>query len=364
MADPHQGLNVWMTLVGRQGGMDRIAGLIVETMASQPNLGVKITGFITRGYGGILQSSLTFASAITRFWFAGRRGEIDVLHINLAAGGSVYRKAILARLARSLGIPYVVHLHGGRFRTFWPEAGPYVRRTIDLLFLKSAKIIVLGRFWESFVVERLPAAQSKIVVLPNATKSASDDPARRRQSAVHISFLGLLGPAKGTPELIQALGRLSKCDWTCTIAGPGDIATSRMQAENAGIAEKIDFPGWLDEAAVDAVLRRAEILVLPSRIENLPMVVLEGFAHGLAVVATPVGAIPDVIENERNGLIVPLGDVDALASALRRLIQDSCLRYRLGTAARHDHTNKYDIGAYVPRLSAIWYEAARSGKSS
>ena len=129
------------------------------------------------------------------------------------------------------------------------------------------------------------------------------------------------------------------------------------------IADRIEIPGWLDETGIDAVLRRTEILVLPSFAENLPMAILEGFAHGLAVVATPVGAIPDVIDHDRNGLLVPVGDVEALTAAIGRLIENPHLRHKLGAAARQDHAERYDIKAYAPRLAAIWCQAVQSTPS-
>jgi glycosyltransferase involved in cell wall biosynthesis len=89
------------------------------------------------------------------------------------------------------------------------------------------------------------------------------------------------------------------------------------------------------------------------------MVVIEGFAHGLAVVATPVGAVPEVIDHERNGLLVPVGDVGALAAALDRLIENEELRRSLGDAARRDYAERYEISTYITRLVSTWRRAAR-----
>ena len=84
------------------------------------------------------------------------------------------------------------------------------------------------------------------------------------------------------------------------------------------------------------MLSHTDVFVLPSTAENLPMAIIEAFAFGIAVVATPVGAIPELIDHERNGLIVPVGDVKALADALRALIVDFELRGRLGNAAHRE----------------------------
>ncbi len=117
---------------------------------------------------------------------------------------------------------------------------------------------------------------------------------------------------------------------------------------------EVDVPGWLNSAAADNLLRRTDILVLPSFAENLPMVILEAFAHGVPVVSTPVGAIAEVIDDGRNGLLVPAGDVAALAGALKKLLDNPELRRSLGQAARRDHAERYEIGPYVTQLAGIW----------
>ena len=122
------------------------------------------------------------------------------------------------------------------------------------------------------------------------------------------------------------------------------------------------MPGWVDSVRVEALLRAANILVLPSFAENLPMSVIEALAHGAAVVCTPVGALPDIIEHEKTGLIVKPGDVEGLASALGRLIDDQDLRRRLGENAKALHRAQLDIEVCAERLIAIWSDAVRAGR--
>jgi glycosyltransferase involved in cell wall biosynthesis len=91
------------------------------------------------------------------------------------------------------------------------------------------------------------------------------------------------------------------------------------------------------------------------------MVIVEAFSRGLAVVSTPVGAIPEVVEDGRNGLLTAAGDVDALANALSRLIDDPDLRSRLGRTAQSDHAAHFSFDAYVERLAELWRAAAPRG---
>ena len=123
------------------------------------------------------------------------------------------------------------------------------------------------------------------------------------------------------------------------------------------IADRVLVPGWLELRERDRLLRNTDILVLPSLAENLPMVIVEAFARGIPVISTPVGAIPEVIEHGRNGLMVPVGDEGKLAEALEQLIEDPALRRRLGRAARRDHAERYDFETYVGRLTKVWLES-------
>ena len=113
------------------------------------------------------------------------------------------------------------------------------------------------------------------------------------------------------------------------------------------------FPGWIDQSAASALCAAADILVLPSHSEGLAMSVLEGLAHGLAVVATPVGAHAEVIEQEKSGLFVPPGDTAALGAALARVVGDLSLRERLGPAARQRFLDRFDARSYSVRLARL-----------
>jgi glycosyltransferase involved in cell wall biosynthesis len=345
-----------------QGGIDRLTDAIIETMDKRADQSVEVTRLVTRGNRSVYLSPIVFARALVRFCGAATRGQVDLLHIQLSWRGSTYRKLVLAAAARYLAIPYVVHLHSGQFDGFWAGCGSFLRRKIDRLFVNSVAVIVLGNYWGRLVAGRLPSVQEKLEILPNATALpptlSKADP---QGGKIVITFLGRLGPEKGVPQLIEALAKLAyRTDWSATIAGDGEVTVSRSHVRRLGIAARVDIPGWLDPPATAALLQRTGIFVLPSFIENLPMGIIEAFSYGLAVIGTPVGAVPEVIGHDRNGLLVPAGDVDALASALSRLLDDEGLRSRLGEAARRDHAERYEINTYATRLLSIWRRGARA----
>jgi glycosyltransferase involved in cell wall biosynthesis len=344
-----------------RGGIDRLTDLIIDTIDQRGDLGVKAVRLVTRGQNSIYWALVVFARALVQFCVAAGRGDVDLVHIQLAFRGSAYRKLIIAAIARYFGVPYVVHLHAGQFDGFWATAGTYLRRSINRLFADSAAIIVLGDYGARVILDRLPTLRDKITILPNASTSPSQPNRGRSESErIRITFLGQLGPEKGVPQLVDALGKLAcRTDWTATIAGSGEIQQTRDQARRLGIADRVDLPGWLDPSETAALLQRTDILALPSFVETLPMAVIEAFAYGVAVVATPVGAVPEVIAHERNGLLVPVGHVEALANALNQLLENGALRRSLGDAARRDHAERYEINTYITRLVSIWRKAAR-----
>jgi glycosyltransferase involved in cell wall biosynthesis len=131
------------------------------------------------------------------------------------------------------------------------------------------------------------------------------------------------------------------------------------QIAREGISDRVKTPGWLDAAARTELLASSDILVLPSHAENLPMVVIEALSHGVAVIATPVGAVPEVITDGYNGILVPAGDEDALASSIERLLLDAKLRRSLGAAAKRTHAERFEFERYICRLADIWNGACR-----
>jgi glycosyltransferase involved in cell wall biosynthesis len=339
------------------GGIDRLNDAIVEGFAKHPELGMRCERLVTRGKHSLAAAQPIFAAALVKLASAAAGRNVDLLHIHLSVRGSSYRKAVLAMLARGLGIPYVIHLHGTDFKEFWRGTNPLLQRELGRMFAGSARIIVLGEYWARVVSELQPAAADKIVILPNATAAAAPRSVPPAE-VTRITFLGQLGARKGSADLVDALSRLRHIpDWTATLAGDGDVDGTRQKVASLGLADRVTVPGWISTVERAAQLERSDMLVLPSYAENLPMVILEAFAHGVPVIATPVGAIPEVVRDGWNGFLVAPGDVQGLAAAIERMIRDPALRARMGIAAQRDHAEKFEITRYLERLAAVWTSA-------
>jgi glycosyltransferase involved in cell wall biosynthesis len=147
---------------------------------------------------------------------------------------------------------------------------------------------------------------------------------------------------KGLDLLLDAVSMLTSRTWQCTCVGvldrePEFVAELQKQAANNGLADRITFTGPVVAADLDRLYASADLLVLPSRGETYGMVVAEALAHGLPVVATAVGGVPDTIghvaNGQRPGLLVPPEDSAGLADAIRRWLGDESLRTALRAAA-------------------------------
>jgi glycosyltransferase involved in cell wall biosynthesis len=346
--------------INGRGGIDRMTDNIFANLNGRPELDIRAERLVTRGQGSLLLAQFVFARAIMKLVTTKLRGRIELLHIHLSDGGSGYRKTFLGATARLLRVPYVVHLHGAVFDEFLLSAPPHLVRAIDRCLLHSERIVVLGQYWAKMVADRLPETIHKITILPNATQQSVAPQVPASDNRVRITCLGQLGERKGTPQLLDALHTLaSRNDWTATIAGDGNVEQARGRIRELKLDKKVCAPGWLGPAETDELLCNTDIFVLPSFAENLPMSILEAFAHGIPVVSTPVGAIPEVIEHGRNGLIVPPGDVPKLASALEDLIQNVSKRHGFGKSAQRDFIERYEIRPYVTSLIEIWRKSGR-----
>jgi glycosyltransferase involved in cell wall biosynthesis len=163
-------------------------------------------------------------------------------------------------------------------------------------------------------------------------------------SRLRLLCVAAVTAGKGHDILIRALEAIPNCDWLLTCAGSLDRDPARVERlrgglEAAGLNDRVSFVGELDAEALEICYNRADAFVLATLHETYCMAVAEALAHGLPVVGTATGAIPDLVSAAANntmpaGLLVPPGDVDAMRAALSKLLGDAELREQLAEGAR------------------------------
>ncbi len=289
----------------------------------------------------------------------------DVVHLNLAAHGSMVRKLLIMWLVRAMGIPALLHIHASKFIPFCESLGPRARRLLIMSLSRASCIVVLGDYWRRYLVEQLGVPAEIVTVIHNAVplppaRESPRVPTRR----CRIVTLGLLGPRKGTPELLDALAGplMRELDWEAVIAGNGEIDASRERAAALGLTDRVDFTGWIDPAAVAALLASADIFVLPSHNEGLPVSIIEAMGAELPVVSTPVGAIPELVIPHETGFLVQPGSATQLEAALAELVHDPQLRARLGKRARERVEQHFRIEPTAERFATLYRTMASAAR--
>ena len=155
-----------------------------------------------------------------------------------------------------------------------------------------------------------------------------------------ILSVGTIAPRKGQLYLARAFIQIAKDhpEWKLVLAGreAGDAYIAKMKEEitQAGLDDRVIWTGPLDRSEVEALMLRASVFALPSLEEGLGLSLQEALYRGCPAVGSNIGGIPELIEHETNGLLVPPGDVDKLAAALKILLSDDALRKKLATEAR------------------------------
>lgn len=266
----------------------------------------------------------------------------DALYLTLSPhGGALYRDLAYAALAKLAGVPRIVHIHahgavgslGAAAR--WVLDGAWVIHLAPQLASETAGLVDPGR----------------VLIVENGVPDHNPGGALASSGArvPRVLFLSNMLPAKGPGVVLDALAlvRQKGIALDATLAGPG--ASAELLAACARLG--VEHVGAVDERTKHQLYRTHDMFALPTLRDALPLVVLEAMQHGLPVVSTTVGALPELVENGATGYLVPPGDAAALADRLAQLATDTGLRHRLGAAARARYAARFTQDAFEQRLA-------------
>lgn len=310
--------------------------------------------------GSLSARLLRAAAAFFQVLSMSATGRIALLHCHVSMYGSFWRKSLLASTARLFGVPVLLHLHGSKMEEFYRELPPFAQSLVQRQLTASEGVLVLSGSWARFVHEVAPEA--KVFVLPNyvdvpvvRTRPNSEQSAGGT-ALIRLLFLGLIGQRKGVYELIEGFAAAAKQNpkLRLCIAGNGEEEKARACAQELGVTDKVEFAGWIGAERRNALLAQADIFLLPSHNEGLPMSVLEAMAWGVPVITTPVGGIPELIEHGINGLLVEAGNSKAIQACIEQLALDACLREKIGQAGREAIQQRFSREHALPKLEGFY----------
>jgi glycosyltransferase involved in cell wall biosynthesis len=273
------------------------------------------------------------------------------VHVHTASWNSFPRKRVVVAVARAFRIPVILQVHGGGFLEYIGE-GPTRACAVRRTLARCSAVIILTEAMREPLEAMTPGG--KVWVVPNAVELPSLP--THGMDGGRVVFAGRPVEEKGIPELLQASRTIAPRvpSFRLVIAGDDVDGALADEVQNAGLEASVELRGWLDHEALDRLYAESSVFVLPSQVEAMPVALLEAMSHGLACVVTPVGAIPQVVADGMNGLVIPVGDVGALEGALMRLLSEPRLRQRLGNAARATIEERYSMISVALQIREVY----------
>lgn len=338
------------------GGIDHFVSRLASELDAPYKPTIFDMGSDPKGSGVIwlMTSIVRSLLALLRFPF---RRRPDIVHVHASQHWSFYRAAPYVLIASMWWRrPVVLHIHGSSFDDFL-AAGSAPRRWVqDLVFETTDEIVVLSEYWSDVLTDRVDA--NNVHCVPNAVDPVAFETGRE-PAVPTIAFVSSLIERKGIEELLEAVRRLEAAlepSFEVVIAGAGPLEDT--VTELADDSSCIEYRGYVDESEKQAILASSSVFALPTHAEGLPIALLEAMAGGNAIVSTPVGGIPELVDDEGGTLVEP-GDVDGLRWALQELIVSPSTAASMGRYNRSRIEQRYTWEHTTNRLEHV-YERARS----
>ena len=270
-----------------------------------------------------------------------RRRRPDIVHASSSKAG------ILGRLAAWLaGVPIrIFTVHGWAFAAYAGVPGRVYRVAERSMLPLTSATICVAEYERRVGIAAGACRAEETVVIPNAVQVSALPRAGQRGGVVELISVGRLRAPKDFITLARALARLERGSFRASLVGEGpDRSMIEAELRQLGLGDSVRLLG--DRSDVPRLLAEADVFVCSSRSEGMPVSIIEAMAVGLPVVASAVGGVPEMVDDQRTGLLVAPGAAAPLADALARLIGDRALREQMGLAGRTDALQRYDLPSF------------------
>lgn len=279
-----------------------------------------------------------------------KNNEIDVVHITTSGQMAIIRDIVMLKVAKKMSIPTVYHIRFGRI----PEIASKNNREWKLIHKAmklSDQVIAIDHNTEKAIHKYTTGVNVCYVPNPFDISKASEQ--QRDKLRKVVIYIGWVVKTKGVEELLQAWGKIHSRfgDWILKIVGPySEDYLSYLKTTYP--QEQVEFAGEQKHDDAMAMLSQASVFTLPSYTEGFPNVVLEAMAFGKPIVATDVGAIPDMLQG--CGMVIPKQDVEALESSLVKLMENPTLCEKFGKSAKQKIEQEYSIDRVFNKYLDLW----------
>jgi glycosyltransferase involved in cell wall biosynthesis len=295
---------------------------------------------LAHGSGGIMEAlsqkhlscllipALLGSSFVVSCWYAFKA---DVLHANWSISG------VIAGIAgRITGKPVVTTLRGSDVNLM--HRSLLMRMLVNICLYLSESIVTVSPSLKNTLEKEFPSYSNKIKVIPNGIDEAfftQKNILPEHLEKVRFLYVGNLTEGKGVQLILAALASLKKVHWSFDIVGDGPEMEQLLEyCQQSTLGTKVIFHGAVAPEEVPLFLQKADVFVFASFSEGRPNVVLEAMAAGIAVIASAIPPVLDLIEDGKQGLIFPVGDKKRLRELMEYIISHPEERSVMGEQAR------------------------------
>lgn len=291
-----------------------------------------------------------------------RHTRASIVHIHTCSGFSFFRSSVDMVLSQWLGCRVILHIHGAAFDVFYADTGPVLKKIIAYALSRADCVIALSKGWEQKL--HMMAPKAKVHVIENAVKLPAFDSSPVKEEDCHVcrfTLLARMDTWKGIDDLLLSCHQLylNEVPFELRLAGPpgsaGDADQLLKIIKSLGLTSCVEYIGSVQGSQKDKLLQWADVYVQPSHHEGMPIAVLEALSYGLPVVATCVGAVPEVIEHGKQGILVPAKNPKLFAEAMISLIQDPVRRKKLALAARKLAEDRFSLDRFHHDLLNLYF---------
>lgn len=343
------------------GGMASATDNISKTLSAFCHIKVLNNTKTTAKNRSLLQGVIAQLRLLGRLMYLCLIWNPDVVHIHTCSWFSFWRSSVDVILAHTLWRRVVLHIHGAEFKIFLDSLPPCKAHLAQAILSTCDRVIVLGHGWKEVLDSWCFPA--RVEVVPNGVAT---QPQRVPVNEETFTILCLANyeRRKGQADLLHAVAavRATRPIHVACLgfeAEPGQQLALLTLASELGLKDQVDISGPVMGALKESWWARASCFCLPSYNEGLPMSMLEAMARGVPVIATRAGAIPEAVDNHKDGLLYDAGDIPGLTSLIQQLLDDPREAESIGQAGRQRLIQDFTLEKSCKLLLSIYCDLMR-----
>lgn len=285
--------------------------------------------------------------------------KVDIVHIHTSREWLFFKDMLLAKhLKKKFNVKVVVTIHVGASSTVFNRIGMFRNKLLKIMNKDVSKNIFLSKAIQNeFISLGLDEKKTSVLYNYHNMTTLREEDRLKRVADLHLLFVGALHREKGILELLQAVDNCKHKSIHLDVCGlKTDISIEKnIDKYKNSIGEKITFHGYVNGSKKTALFKRADILILPSYHEGMPLVVLEALSQGCAVISTKVGSTPEILIDSRNVVWIEVGSSENIEASILKLYYD---RELLAKMKKNNEVlgEQYTLLNHIDKLCKIFQE--------